>query len=104
MTDKILVLTTAGSEKNAENIAETLVKMRLAACVNILPKVTSVYRWQEKVERAEEWMLMIKTSRKNFAAVRDAIKELHTYELPECVSVAVDDGSAEYLRWVEDSL
>ena len=104
MTDKILIFTTAGSEKNAENIAETLVEVRVAACVNILPKVTSVYRWQEKVERAEEWLLVIKTSRKNFAAVRDAIKELHSYELPECISVAVEDGSPEYLRWMEEAL
>jgi periplasmic divalent cation tolerance protein len=104
MTDKILIFTTAGSEKNAEHIAETLVNVRLAACVNVLPKVTSVYRWQEKVERAEEWLLVIKTSRKNFAAVLNTIKELHTYELPECVSVAVEDGSAEYLRWIEEAL
>ena len=104
MTDKILVFTTAGSEKNAGNIAETLVKLRLAACVNILPKIISVYRWQEKIERSEEWLLVIKTSRKNFAAVRDAIKELHTYELPECISVSVEDGSAEYLRWLEEGV
>jgi periplasmic divalent cation tolerance protein len=104
MTDKILVLTTAGTEKNANNIAETLVKLRLAACVNILPKVNSVYRWQEQVERSEEWLLVIKTTRKNFGAVRDAIKELHSYELPECISVAVEDGSEEYLRWVEGAV
>ena len=79
MTDKILVFTTAGSEKNAKNIAETLVKLRLAACVNILPKLTSIYRWEEKIETADEWLLIIKTIRKNFTAVRDAIKELHTY-------------------------
>jgi len=104
MTDKILVFTTAGSEKNAKNIAETLVKLRLAACVNILPKLTSVYRWEEKIETAEEWLLIIKTIRKNFTAVRDAIKELHTYELPECVSVPIEDGSEAYLKWIADSM
>lgn len=104
MTDKILVFTTAGSEKNAGNIAETLVKLRLAACVNILPKISSVYRWQEKPERSEEWLLIIKTTRGNFAAVRDAIKELHAYELPECISLSVDDGSAAYLNWIEGSV
>jgi periplasmic divalent cation tolerance protein len=104
MTDKILVLTTAGSEKNAKNIAETLVKLRLAACVNILPKLTSIYRWEEKIETAEEWLLIIKTTRKNFMAVRDAIKELHTYELPECVSVPIENGSEAYLKWIEESL
>ena len=100
MTDKILVFTTAGSEKNAKNIAETLVKLRLAACVNILPRLTSIYRWEEKIETAEEWLLIIKTIRKNFTAVRDAIKELHTYELPECVSVPIEDGSEAYLKWI----
>jgi periplasmic divalent cation tolerance protein len=104
MTDKILVFTTAGSEKNAKNIAETLVKLRLAACVNIVPKLTSIYRWEEKIETAEEWLLIIKTMRKNFTAVRDAIKELHTYELPECISVPIEDGSEDYLKWISDSM
>ena len=104
MTDKILVFTTAGSEKNAKNIAETLVQRRLAACVNILPKLTSIYRWEEKIETADEWLLIIKTIRKNFTAVRDAIKELHTYELPECVSVPIEDGSETYLKWIAESV
>ncbi len=104
MTDKILVFTTAGSEKNAKNIAETLVQLRLAACVNIVPKLTSVYRWEEKIETAEEWLLIIKTTQKNFIVVRDAIKELHTYELPECVSVTIEDGSEEYLKWFAESI
>ena len=104
MTDKTLVFTTAGSEENAKNIAETLVKLRLAACVNILPKLTSIYRWEEKIETAEEWLLIIKTTRKNFMAVRDAIKELHTYELPECISVAIEDGSEAYLKWIAESM
>ena len=104
MTDKILVFTTAGSEKNAKNIAEALVKLRLAACVNVLPRLTSIYRWEEKIETAEEWLLIIKTIRKNFTAVRDAIKELHTYELPECVSVPIEDGSEAYLKWIADSV
>ncbi len=104
MTDKILVFTTAGSEKNAKNIAETLVQLRLAACVNILPKLTSIYRWEEKIEMAEEWLLIIKTTRKNFMAVRDAIKELHTYELPECISVAIEDGSEANLKWIAEAV
>jgi periplasmic divalent cation tolerance protein len=80
------------------------VKLRLAACVNILPKLTSIYRWEEKIETAEEWLLIIKTTRKNFMAVRDAIKEMHTYELPECVSVPIENGSEAYLKWIEESL
>ena len=104
MTDKILVFCTAASEKNAKNIAETLVEVRLAACVNILPKLTSIYRWEEKIETAEEWLLIIKTTRKNFIGVRNAIKELHTYELHECVSVPIDDGSEGYLKWIAESV
>src|ERR1044071_9777133 len=104
MTDKILVFTTAGSEKNAKNIAETLVQLRLAACVNILPKLTSIYRREEKIESAEEWLLIIKTIRKNFTAVRDAIKEMHTYESPECISVSIEDGSEAYLKWIGESM
>ena len=82
MTDKILVLSTAGSEAEAGKIAHTLVERRFAACVNILPKVKSIYRWQEKIEESEEWLLVIKTRRELFGKVRDAIKELHSYELP----------------------
>jgi len=104
MTDKILVFTTAGSEKNAKNIAETLVQLRLAACVNIIPKLTSIYRWKEKIETAEEWLLIIKSNRELFDEVRDAIKKLHSYELPECVSIAVDKGSEEYLKWIDESV
>jgi periplasmic divalent cation tolerance protein len=104
MTDKILVLTTAGSEVEANKIAHALVERRLAACVNILPKIKSVYRWQEKIEESEEWLLVIKTGQELFGKVRDAIKELHSYELPECISVAVDNGSAEYLKWIEESV
>lgn len=104
MTDKILVFSTAGSEKNALNIAETLVQMRLAACVNVLPKLTSVYQWEGKIERAEEWLLIIKTTKSAFLLVRDAIKELHTYDVPECISVAIENGSEAYLEWIGESV
>jgi len=104
MTDKILVLTTTGSEVEANKIAHALVERRLAACVNILPKIKSVYRWQEKIEESEEWLLVIKTTQATFAQLQDAIKKLHSYELPECISLAIDDGSAEYLRWIGESV
>ena len=81
MTDKILVLSTAGSEAEARTIARSLVERRLVACVNILPKIKSIYRWQEKIEESEEWLLVIKTTRTAFEAVREAIKELHSYEV-----------------------
>ena len=104
MTDKVLVLSTAASEKQANQIAQALVERRLAACVNILPKIKSVYRWQEKIEESEEWLLVIKTTRTTFPQVQEAIKELHSYELPECITIAIDSGSLPYLQWIEDSL
>jgi periplasmic divalent cation tolerance protein len=103
MTDKRIVLTTAGSVDEARRIAEALVDRKLAACVNIVPKIVSIYRWKGKVEEAEEWMLLVKTSA-GFELVRDAILEMHSYELPECMSISIEEGSPEYLRWLEDSL
>jgi periplasmic divalent cation tolerance protein len=104
MTDKRIVLTTAGSEDEARKIARHLVEQKLAACVNIVPQIESIYRWQDKVESAREWLLVIKTTAEGFAAVRDAIRELHSYDLPECVVIGVEDGSAEYLEWLADSV
>ncbi len=104
MTDKRIVLTTAGSEDEARKIAHHLIEHQLAACANIIPHVESIYRWQGKVESNREWLLVIKTSADRFAAVRDAIRELHSYELPECVALSIEEGSAEYLEWLADSL
>jgi periplasmic divalent cation tolerance protein len=104
MTDKQIVLTTAGSEEEARKIARTMVDRRLAACVNIVPEIESIYRWQGKVEESREWLLLIKTSAALFSAVRDAIRELHSYDLPECITVNIEDGSAEYLQWLESSI
>ena len=104
MTDKRIVLSTAGSEEEAHKIARHLVEQELAACVNILPRIESIYRWQGKVESSQEWLLLIKTTAEKFPAVRDAIRELHSYELPECVAVSIEDGSPEYLQWLADSV
>lgn len=103
MTDMRVVLTTAGSVDEARRIAEALVDRKLAACVNIVPKVVSIYRWKGKVEEAEEWMLLVKTAAP-FERVRDAILEIHSYELPECMAISIEDGSPEYLKWLSDSL
>jgi len=104
MTDKRILLTTAGSEEEARKIAHHLVENRLAACVNIVPHVQSVYRWEGKVEANREFLMLIKTSAGKFAEIRDAILELHSYDLPECVAFAVEDGSTEYMEWLTDSL
>ena len=104
MTDKLLVLTTAGSEAEANKIAEALVERRLAACVNIVPRIQSVYRWRDQVEKSEEFLLFIKTKRALEPALRAAIRELHSYELPEHLALAIENGTDEYLQWIDESV
>jgi periplasmic divalent cation tolerance protein len=104
MTDKRLVLTTAGSAEEAQKLAHALVEQRLAACVNIVPGVDSVYRWEGQVERAQEWLLLIKTTAEKFSALRDAIQRLHSYDLPECICLTIEDGSEAYLKWLGESV
>jgi periplasmic divalent cation tolerance protein len=103
MSNARIVLTTAGSQAEAHKIAQALVERRLAACVNIVPQIESVYRWQGNVERATEWLLLIKTQASRFERVSDAIKELHSYDLPECVMLEVAAGSSEYLNWIAEN-
>ena len=79
-------------------------EQRVAACVNILPKARSIYRWKEKVEEAAEWMLIIKSRRDLFAALRAEIQKLHTYEVPEVIALPVVDGSEAYLAWLDAQL
>lgn len=104
MTGKLLVLTTAGSEDEARKIAHALVERQLAACVNVVPRIRSVYRWEGKVESTEEVLLIIKTTTNCAERVRTTITELHSYLLPECVAIGIDGGSEEYLRWVAESV
>jgi len=99
-----VVLTTAGSDEQAETIARALVDRRLAACVNIVNSVCSVYRWKGETVREQEPMLIIKTTADRFEEVREAIRELHTYEIPEVISLSVRDGDGDYLRWIDESV
>src|SRR4030095_15993648 len=87
MTDKRVVLTTAGSQEEARKIAHGLVEQRLAACVNIVGQIESVYRWQGKVEQGDEFLLIIKSTDAALSRIEEAIRELHSYELPECVVI-----------------
>ena len=103
MTDKKIVLTTAGSHEEAGKIARALVERRLAACVNVVA-IESVYRWKQTVESAEEWLLVIKTTAAAFDDIHAAIKQLHSYELPECVMLPIESGSQEYLEWIGESV
>jgi periplasmic divalent cation tolerance protein len=104
MTDKILVLTTTASKDEARRIGRALVERLLAACVNIIPQVGTIYRWEGEIEEAEEWLLIIKSTATAFERVRDAINELHSYDVPECVSIAIESGSMAYLNWVGESV
>ncbi len=104
MTDKIVVLSTAASAEEAEKIARRLVEERLAACVNVVPGVRSFYRWQGKIENAAEWLLVIKSSRDRFEALRIAVEKLHSYEVPEAIALSVIDGARNYLNWMEGEL
>jgi periplasmic divalent cation tolerance protein len=97
----ILVLCTCPDEAVADRIASAVVEERLAACVNCLPGVTSTYRWQGKIHRDGEVLLLIKTTRERFDALREHIIALHPYELPEVIAVDIALGHAPYLAWID---
>ena len=103
MTDKKIVLTTTATREDAGKIARALVERRLAACVNVVA-IESVYRWKDAVESAEEWLLVIKTTAAAYDHVHAAIRELHTYDLPECVLLPIESGSEDYLAWIGESV
>src|SRR5271170_5958808 len=105
MTDKIIVLVTCGSRKEARKIARALVGQRLAACVSeIGVPAASTYRWKGRIESAKEFLLLIKTTKRRFAAVRDAVRKLHSYEVPEVIVLPVAAGSRAYLDWITASV
>jgi periplasmic divalent cation tolerance protein len=105
MTDKIVVLVTCSSLSEARKIARSLVKRRLAACVNILrPPVESIYWWKRKVESARELLLVIKASSERFAALQNEVHRLHSYDVPEIIALPIAAGSRDYLSWISDSV
>ena len=104
MTDKIVVLSTCASAEEAQRVARALVEKRLAACVNVLPGVRSVYHWKDAIEDEEEVLLLIKTNRALLEELRGEIERLHSYEVPEVIALAVVDGSERYLAWMNREL
>ena len=97
-----VILSTAANSEEAKKIARHLVRERLAACINIVPKITSIYEWKGEIVEDSEVLLIIKAA--DFAKVEEAIKQLHSYEVPEIISFEIDKGSRDYLEWMRDVL
>ena len=104
MTEYIVVLVTAGSADEGERIARALVEERLAACVNQVKAIGSTYRWQEKIERGEEELLIIKSRRDLFDRLKQRIEQLHSYSAPEIIALPIVAGSDKVLRWLDEEL
>jgi periplasmic divalent cation tolerance protein len=103
-TNLQLVLCTVPNRECAEQIAEALVAEQLAACVNIIPGIASVYRWKGGMEKDEELLLLIKTSQSTYESLEQRIRALHPYELPEIIAVSLQAGQKDYIKWIENSL
>ena len=104
MSDVLLVRCTFPDSGQARQIGTALVERQLAACVNILPPVTSIYRWEGETQQATEWLLFIKTSSPQFENLKLELARIHPYEVPELIAVPILDGAAPYLAWMEESL
>ena len=100
-TDRIIVLITAGSEEEAHRIAESLVKGKKAACVNIVPRVDSLFWWEGKLDSARESLLLIKTKASLFPEIISLVKDIHSYEVPEIIALPIIGGSEDYLKWLD---
>ena len=101
MSEPQVVLMTAGSQEEAERIAQALVAEMLAACVNIVPGVTSIYRWEGKVQRDQEWLLVAKSRRDVLDRLVERVQALHSYDVPEIIALPLTGGSEPYLRWLD---
>jgi len=96
-----IILCTCPDKDTAEKIARLLLNDKLAACVNILPGITSMYLWHEQIESAQEQLLLIKANKSCYQAIEKAIQKHHPYELPEVIAVSIDNGLPEYLHWID---
>jgi periplasmic divalent cation tolerance protein len=104
MTDAIQVVTTTGSQEEAERIAQALVTRRLAACVQVAGPIASTYHWKGKLETSQEWLCVIKTLQSHYPALEAAIRELHSYDVPEILAFTVVRGHRDYLAWLASEL
>jgi periplasmic divalent cation tolerance protein len=104
MTEKIVVLSNCGSAEEAHRVARALVEARLAACVNIVPGVRSIYHWQGSVQEDSEWMLIIKSTRPLFEQLAAELRKIHSYEVPEVLAIPVVAGDEAYLEWLNREL
>jgi len=102
MSEPIVVLVTCGFEEEALKIANTLVEEHLAACVNLLSPIRSIYRWEGKIWDEKEWLLVIKTQRQRFEELENKVRSLHSYSVPEIISLPIVEGSSSYLNWLEE--
>ena len=100
-TDRIIVLITAGSEEEAHKIAESLVNGKKAACVNIVPRVDSLFRWEGKLDSARESLLLVKTKASLFSEIVEMVKRMHSYEVPEIIALPIIAGNEDYLKWLD---
>jgi len=100
----VIVLTTVGTTFDVQPLALQLVEQGVAACVNVIPQIQSVYRWKGKIERDTEHLLLVKTTAERFDAVRSHIRSIHTYALPEIIAIPVETGDAEALDWIRSSV
>jgi len=101
MSEPLVVLITAGSQEEAERIAQSLVAEMLAACVNVVPGVTSIYRWEGEVQRDQEWLLVAKSRRDVLDRLIERVQEIHSYDVPEIIALPLAGGSEPYLRWLD---
>lgn len=99
-----LILCTCPDADTAEKLAHHLIASKLAACVNILPGIRSVYEWQGEIETSQEHLLLIKSHQQRYQAIESLLKNLHPYQLPEIIAVGIDQGSLEYLKWIDSCL